>query len=145
MEIRKAQKDDLKGLLELYAQFGSSKLPAAGHDTVEIWAEILSDRRQEVIVALENGVIVSSCVLIIVPNLTHSGRPYALVENVITDEKHRNTGYATSVLNAARDIAVGRNCYKIMLMTGSKLDGTLRFYERVGYNSTDKTAFIQWL
>lgn len=37
------------------------------------------------------------------------------------------------------------NCYKIMLLTGSKKKETLNFYGNSGYNSTDKTAFIQWL
>lgn len=37
------------------------------------------------------------------------------------------------------------NCYKIMLLTGSKKKETLNFYGNEGYNSTDKTAFIQWL
>ncbi len=32
-----------------------------------------------------------------------------------------------------------------MLLTGSKEPGTLEFYRNVGYNSEDKTAFIQWL
>ena len=29
--------------------------------------------------------------------------------------------------------------------TGSKNESTLKFYESAGYNSSDKTAFIQWL
>ena len=33
----------------------------------------------------------------------------------------------------------------MMLLTGSKKESTLKFYERAGYNSSDKTAFIQWL
>ncbi len=37
------------------------------------------------------------------------------------------------------------NCYKIMLLTGSKKKETLNFYDNAGYNSTDKTPFIQWL
>lgn len=37
------------------------------------------------------------------------------------------------------------NCYKMMLLTGSKEKSTLGFYTKAGYNSTDKTAFIQWL
>lgn len=37
------------------------------------------------------------------------------------------------------------NCYKMMLLTGSKKTETLRFFEKAGYNSSDKTAFIQWL
>jgi len=32
-----------------------------------------------------------------------------------------------------------------MLLTGSKENSTIEFYERAGYNSNDKTAFIQWL
>jgi GNAT superfamily N-acetyltransferase len=84
-------------------------------------------------------------VLVTVPNLTHGGRPYGVIENVITDEKHRKKGYATAVLNYARDLAVREGCYKMMLMTGSKLESTLNFYEWAGYNRTDKTAFVQWL
>ena len=54
-------------------------------------------------------------------------------------------GYATECLNYARRIAIGQNCYKMMLLTGSKSNATLEFYRRAGYNSTDKTAFIHWL
>ena len=57
----------------------------------------------------------------------------------------RGCGYATECLNYAKDIAVKSNCYKMMLLTGSKKETTLRFYEGAGYNSSDKTAFIQWL
>ena len=67
------------------------------------------------------------------------------IENVITHKKHRNKGYATLLLNHARDIAKAENCYKIMLMTGAKEETTLKFYEKAGYNRQDKTAFIQWL
>jgi hypothetical protein len=31
-----------------------------------------------------------------------------------------------------------------MLLTGSKEQSTLDFYEHAGYNRNDKTAFIQW-
>lgn len=37
------------------------------------------------------------------------------------------------------------NCYKIMLLTGSKKKEILNFYGNARYNSTDKTAFIQWI
>ena len=33
----------------------------------------------------------------------------------------------------------------MMLLTGSKKAGTLHFYEKAGYNSSDKTAFIHWI
>lgn len=34
---------------------------------------------------------------------------------------------------------------KMMLLTGSKKESTLDFYRKAGYNSDDKTAFIQWI
>ena len=82
---------------------------------------------------------------VIIPNLTHGQRPYAFIENVVTDKDFRKKGYATACLNYAKDIAKRENCYKMMLLTGSKEESTLKFYERAGYNKNDKTAFIQWI
>ena len=71
--------------------------------------------------------------------------PYALVENVVTRRDYRGQGCGSAVLEAAKNLAAECGCYKIMLMTGSKKESTLRFYERAGYRKTDKTAFVQWL
>ena len=95
--------------------------------------------------AEEDGKLVSSCVCVVIPNLTHNQRPYALIENVVTDEAYRRKGLATACLNYAKKIAMKEDCYKIMLLTGAKEEATLRFYEQAGYNRKDKTAFIQWL
>lgn len=81
----------------------------------------------------------------IIPNLTHNQQPYAFIENVITDTEYRKRGLATACLNYAREIARRENCYKMMLLTGSKKESTLNFYEQAGYNRNDKTAFIQWI
>ena len=89
--------------------------------------------------------IVSSCVCVIIPNLTRSVRPYAFIENVVTRIDVREQGFASECLEYAKKIAQQNNCYKIMLLTGSKKEKTLNFYKNMGYNSTDKTAFIQWL
>jgi len=110
-----------------------------------LWREILGDPNHHIIVAEQDGLLVSTCVLVIIPNLTHCQRPYALVEMVVTHAEYRGRGLATAVLDYARDTARANGCYKIMLMTGSKLESTLRFYERAGYSSADKTGFVQWL
>ena len=78
-------------------------------------------------------------------NLTRNVRPYAFVENVVTHGEYRKKGYATDCLNFAKKIAEENNCYKMMLLTGSKEESTLNFYRNAGYNSSDKTAFIQWI
>ena len=110
-----------------------------------VWEQIISDKAHHIIVAEEDGDIAASCVCVIVPNLTHGQRPYALIENVVTSAKYRRKGFAAACLDYACDLARKENCYKIMLLTGSKDRGVLEFYEKSGYNSSDKTAFIQWL
>lgn len=81
----------------------------------------------------------------IIPNLTRNVRPYAFIEDVVTNKNYRGKGYATECLNYAKEIAIKNNCYKMMLLTGAKKESTLEFYKKAGYNSEDKTAFIQWL
>lgn len=143
--IREAVKDDLNGLLTLYMQLHDNPFPDINDRINSIWDSIISDPNHHIIVAEEDGMIVSSCVCVIIPNLTRGQRPYAFIENVITDEKWRKKGLATACLNYARDIAVNENCYKMMLLTGSKEQSTLDFYERAGYDPNDKKAFVQWL
>ncbi len=145
MTVREAMEEDLDGLLALYAHLHENPLPEKGGGLSALWQGILADPNHHIIVALASGQIVASCVLLVVPNLTHGQRPYALVENVVTAASHRRQGFASACLAHARRLAQRQNCYKIMLLTGSKSQGTLRFYEKAGYNSADKTAFIQWL
>lgn len=143
--VREISENDLNGLLELYTQLHNNPFPDNDSNVISIWKDIIKDKNHHIIVMEENGRIVSSCVCVIIPNLTHEQRPYALIENVITDTEHRKKGYATACLDLAKEITLRENCYKIMLMTGSKQESTLKFYENAGYNKNDKTAFIQWL
>ena len=143
--IREINQNDLDGLLELYTQLHDNPIPEKSESLAALWQTVLDDRNHHIIVAEEDGKIVSSCVCVIIPNLTHGQQPYALVENVVTDEAYRGRGLATACLDYAKQLAIKENCYKLMLLTGSKKESTLRFYERAGYNRNDKTAFIQWI
>lgn len=145
MQIRETKEQELSGLLELYRQLHDNAMPDMTDGLLKLWKRIMEDTDHHVIIGIEDQKIIASCVLIIIPNLTHSQRPYALIENVITDEAYRKRGYATQILNYAREKSKSEDCYKIMLLTGSKEESTLNFYERAGYNRIDKTAFIQWL
>lgn len=143
--IREIRKDDFDGLMELYMQLHDNLMPKKSNEILSLWRRILDDKYHHIIVAEEDEKIVSSCVCVIIPNLTHNQQPYAFIENVVTDFNYRKKGLATACLNYARQIAVEENCYKIMLLTGSKQESILNFYEQAGYNRNDKTAFIQWI
>lgn len=143
--IREANKNDLNALLELYLYLHEDSIPNQDEHLENTWKQIMEDKNHHLIVNEIDGKIVSSCVCVIIPNLTRNVRPYAFVENVVTHADYRKKGYASECLNYAKAIAKKENCYKMMLLTGSKREETLRFYEKAGYNSKDKTAFVQWL
>ncbi len=143
--VREARKEDLDALLNLYLFLHEDSIPEFNEHLEKTWNQIIDDPNHQLIVNEVDGKIVSSCVCVIIPNLTRNVRPYAFVENVVTHADYRGRGLARECLNYAKGISEQENCYKMMLLTGSKKPETLRFYENSGYNSSDKTAFIQWL
>ena len=145
MLIREIEQGDMPQLLELYTHLHSNEMPKVDSKLRSLWDSIIKDKNHHIIVGIKDEAIVSSCVINIISNLTNHQRAYALVENVITHPQHCGNGYATKVLDYAKMIAKESNCYKIMLLTGSKRQATLDFYKRAGYNQNDKIAFIQWL
>jgi GNAT superfamily N-acetyltransferase len=140
-EIRPAKAADLPGILALYRQLNPSD-PVPGIDEVDhVWSALLSCGLTTVFVADMAGLLVSSCTLAIVPNLSRGARPYGVIENVVTDADHRRTGLGRAVLHAARDKAWEANCYKVLLATGSRRESTLQFYEGAGFHRGGKTYF----
>ena len=143
--VREAKQKDLDEILKLYLYLHEDSIPELDAHLEQTWERIICDPNHHLVVNEVAGKIVSSCVCVIIPNLTRKVRPYAFIENVVTHKDYRGNGYAGECLDYARQIAEKENCYKMMLLTGSKKPETLRFYEKAGYNSSDKTAFIQWL
>lgn len=143
--IREIAENELTELLELYLYLHEESVPELTEHLKSTWNTIMKDKNHHIIVNIIDGRMVSSCVCVIIPNLTRNIRPYAFIENVVTHGDYRGKGYATECLDFAKKIAEKENCYKMMLLTGSKKESTLNFYTNAGYNSSDKTAFIQWL
>lgn len=142
--VREVNENELSELLELYLHLHEESVPQMTEHLKATWKTIIEDANHHIIVNEIDGKIASSCVCVIIPNLTRSVRPYAFIENVVTHADYRRKGYATRCLDFAKEIAEKENCYKMMLLTGSKEESTLKFYSNAGYNSTDKTAFIRW-
>ena len=140
--VRYIREDELKDLLELYEYLNKDAPELEENQGImALWEGILNDPSQHYFVAEEDGRLVSSCVLVIINNLTRGARPYGLIENVVTHEDYRNKGYGTKLLKKALEIAQGRDCYKVMLMSGRGED-TLKFYEKAGFERGKKTGFI---
>lgn len=122
--VREIFENELNQLLELYLHLHEDSVPAMSEHLSKTWQTIIQDKNHHIIVNIVDGKIVSSCVCVIIPNLTRNVRPYAFIKNIVTHKDYRAKGYATECLDYTKQIAKAENCCKMMLLTGSKKEST---------------------
>jgi ribosomal protein S18 acetylase RimI-like enzyme len=139
--VRSATQHDLPKVLNLYQHLHPHEPQLEIIKAERVWMTLLASSFMTVIVAQTAELLVSSCTLAIVPNLSRDGRSYGVIENVVTHAEYRKLGLGRRVLAHALEIAARADCYKVHLATGSKRETTLRFYEGAGFHRGGKTYF----
>lgn len=137
---RVATRADISALIALYDHLHAGDEKPTDRRAVEVFEQLRSFHGSAIFVGEVDNRLIAACTLIVIPNLTRGGRPFGLIENVVTHADFRRRGLGKLVLDAASDTAWKCDCYKVMLMTGSKDPKTLSFYESVGFAQT-KTGF----
>jgi len=141
--FRRVEPEELDALLELYTFLHETDNPLPPRNLLEnIWSVIINNPSSNYFAIELDDMLVSSCVLTIIQNLTRGCRPYGLIENVVTRAGYRKHGLGTMLLQETLQHAWSQGCYKVMLLTGHKDVETLRFYEGVGFKQGIKTGFI---
>ncbi|KPF59043.1 GNAT family N-acetyltransferase [Rhizobium sp. AAP116] len=138
--VRLAERADLAGLLRLYRDLNPDDAELSVDTAEQHFDALRGISGSAVHVGVLNETIVSTCTLIVIPNLTRAGQPYALIENVVTASAHRGRGYGRATLQQAVSSAWDHGCYKVMLLTGSTKPETLGFYRSAGFEQ-NKTGF----
>jgi GNAT superfamily N-acetyltransferase len=139
--IRSARAADLPRLFELYAQLAIEsdeppRTPTA--NDARAFHDVLADPRQTVLVAEVDGRLAGAATLIIIPNATHGGAPYAIAENVVVDAPMRGHGLGQALIRRAADDARAAGCYKLSLTSRLVREDAHRFYERLGFRTTQR-------
>jgi GNAT superfamily N-acetyltransferase len=138
--IRTAEKADLPTLLSLYGELSPTD-PIIDPATADArFDAMLSHPGMHVLLGFDDATAAATVTLVVIPNLTRNGAPYALIENVVTAARYRKRGYAAALIAHAVETAWDTGCYKVMLLTGSSDPATLRFYENCGFVQ-NKTGF----
>lgn len=135
--------EDLDALVALYEHLHASDAPLPSRRDVEdTWKKLCQSADHLYLGVDVGGLLVASCAVAIVPNLTRGARPYGLIENVVTHADHRRRGLGRAVVAEALDRCWSRRCYKVMLMSGTGRPQIHAFYEALGFDPDAKHAFI---
>lgn len=143
---RLIREDELDELLTLYQMLNPDDPDLDRTEELhDQWNNMIRDESLKIIVLKRDDQIISSCILSITENLTRNAKPFGLIENVITHEEYRGNGFGKLCLQKATEIAEQRNCYKLMLLTGSDKEWKHEFYESCGFEKGEKTGFVHHL
>ncbi len=146
MEAREIKKNELDQLLEFYQLhlFDVKDDPLGDQKVVDqIWNTIQTSKNFAILGVFDKNILMASCSITIVPNLTRGCRSYALIENIATHRQYRRQGYGRANLLHAADYAKNYGCYKAMFMTGHLNGKVEKFCKASGFNSKEKKAYIK--
>ena len=140
--IRKATVDDTPAIAELYReQFRemAKLIPdfiKEGDQSIEFLEKTISDDVSDILVYENDGTVVGFILL------QAKERPdfdfmipgkYCYIMDIIVTEAHRNKGFATALMNSAKDWAKERNCNLINLDVLVNNNGAIKLYEKLGF------------
>lgn len=135
--FRKLAAHDYDDVVVLMAELTGDIPLAEGSLGRERFNQILTLDGSAMYGAEVDGTIVSAATLHILPTMTFGGRPYCLVENVVTLRTHQGKGLGGGVMTMVMDAAWAADAYKIMLLTG-RTAGAKDFYEKLGFSADSK-------
>lgn len=139
MSVRALLPTDFDDALVLYRHLTRDPVPVS--TSFEVFRTVLAHPGTTVFGFEHKGRIISMITLHLLPNMTSGGRPYGLVENVVTDPAYRGVGAGRAVLTAVGDHARAAGAYKVMLLTGSAR-GARGFYEKLGFSDAEKHGMV---
>ena len=140
--IRKATHNDIPAISELYReQFRemSKLIPdfiKEGYQSKEFLEKTISSDDSDILVYEDNGNVVGFILL------QAKERPdfdfmipgkYCYIMDIIVTESHRNKGFATALMNSAKDWAKEQNCKLINLDVLVNNHGAIKLYEKLGF------------
>ncbi|MBO5462966.1 MAG: GNAT family N-acetyltransferase [Clostridia bacterium] len=140
--IRKATHDDIPAISELYReQFRemAKLIPdfiKEGDQSIEFLEKTISNDDSDILVYENDGTVVGFILL------QAKERPgfdfmipgkYCYIMDIIVTKAHRNKGFATALMNSAKDWANEQNCSFINLDVLVNNPGAIKLYENLGF------------
>lgn len=139
MIIREAAEKDIPAILDLYRQLSMNPADykkAPEDDCRKILKEIKKYPDASLLVAEEEGKVVGTTFMAILPGFAHGTAPFGVIEYVVVDEKRRSKGIGKALMEYCKDLAKEARCYKIMLTSDKRRERAHKFYKSIGFENS---------
>lgn len=103
---------------------------------VKAFREIDADPNNELIVAENDGVVIGTLQLIIIPSLSYQGGKRSSVESVRVDTKFRGEGIGKRLMVWAIERAKEKGCISMHLTSHGERKDAHRFYQQLGFSAS---------
>jgi GNAT superfamily N-acetyltransferase len=140
--VRLAEEGDASGLLALYRVLRPHDSALSSEEATALLSRLLAHDGTRLVVCELDGILASTCMLCVTPSFAVGGRPFAVVEHVVTLPAHRRLGLARMTLEFALALAWESECYKVMLLSGAQREEAHRLYRSIGFRDDIEIGIV---
>ena len=139
--IREAKETDAAVIAALYRS-----LVQDAHINVrpERLQAIAADPNNYLFIGEVDGVVCGTLLLTICLDAMYGSQPFGVIENVVVSETRRSTGIGSRLMEHAEAVCHKHDCSKMMLLSAATRAQAHRFFERHGFSSASKRAFVKY-
>ena len=134
--VRKAAVRDIPRILELYEELTEKKQDISPAKAKQVFKQINDISAGKFLVAEKDGEVLGTLYIQVIPNLSHNGTPYAVIENVVVDKRFHKQGIGRLLIENALTFAREAGCYKVQLLSMKKRLDAHQFYRAFGFEDS---------
>jgi len=130
---------DLPEIASLYKGFWGE---SSNLEQMQTRFELLKqDKRYCLLVAEHTCEVVGTIFGVVCDELYGNCLPFMVMEDLIVKESHMRTGVASLLMAQLEEFAKFMKCTQLQFITESNRTDAIRFYERIGYDSSKNVGF----
>ncbi len=139
--IRRAFAEDATVIQSLYRELVDDSqvrvLPAQIAALAESPASFL-------LVAETDGAVCATALLAFCADVMYQFQPFGVVENIVVARSMRGRGIGRQLLAHVEQLAIARDCTKLMLLSSAHRNEAHAFFRGCGFASDTKNAFVKY-
>lgn len=141
MNFRMATIDDVKDIVALLAddELGRTRerqSESVDAEYIESFKDIEAQKGNQILLAVEDGMVAGCLQLTFIPTLARSGMKRAQIEGIRVHQSYQKKGIGRALFEEAIRLSKKNHCGLVQLTTDKRRGGAHTFYEKLGFEVT---------